>query len=65
MLAKAVIAASTLGIFDALEQGPLTAGEIASRCETDRDATEGSCGLSAGVSICTSALLLSYGHSID
>ena len=40
MLAKAVIAASTLGIFDALEQGPLTAGELASRCETDRDATE-------------------------
>ncbi|MBB5060360.1 ubiquinone/menaquinone biosynthesis C-methylase UbiE [Granulicella aggregans] len=40
MLAKAVIAASSLGIFDALEQGPLAAGGVASRCETDPDATE-------------------------
>jgi ubiquinone/menaquinone biosynthesis C-methylase UbiE len=40
LLAKTVIAATAIGIFDALEAGPLTAAEIAERCGSDRKATE-------------------------
>ena len=40
LLAKTVIAATAIGIFDALETGPLTAAEIAERCGSDRKATE-------------------------
>jgi len=40
LLAKTVIAATAVGIFDALETEPLTAGEIAERCGSDRKATE-------------------------
>jgi hypothetical protein len=40
LLAKTVIAATAVGIFDALETGPLTAVEIAERCGSDRKATE-------------------------
>jgi len=40
LLAKAIIAATTIGIFDALETGPLTAAEIAERCGSDANATE-------------------------
>ena len=32
LLAKTVIAATTIGIFDALEKGPLTAAQVAERC---------------------------------
>lgn len=40
LLAKTVIAATAVGIFDALETAPLTAAEIAKRCESDPKATE-------------------------
>src|ERR1700730_5795258 len=40
LLAKTVIAATAVGIFDALETEPLTAAEIAARCGSDRKATE-------------------------
>lgn len=40
LLAKTVIAATAVGIFDALETGPLTAAEIAERCGSDGKATE-------------------------
>jgi hypothetical protein len=40
LLAKTVIAATAVGIFDALETEPLTAAEIAERCGSDRKATE-------------------------
>jgi ubiquinone/menaquinone biosynthesis C-methylase UbiE len=40
LLAKTIIAATTIGIFDALETGPLTAAEIAERCGSDTKATE-------------------------
>ena len=40
LLAKAIIAATTIGIFDALEAEPLTAAEIAQRCGSDTNATE-------------------------
>ena len=38
-LARAVMAGVELGLFEALEQAPLSAGEIALRCGTDRGAT--------------------------
>lgn len=40
LLAKAIITATTIGIFDALETEPLTAAEIAERCGSDANATE-------------------------
>ena len=40
LLAKTIIAATAIGIFDALETGPLTATEIAERCGSDAKATE-------------------------
>lgn len=40
LLAKTIIAATTIGIFDALETEPLTATEIAERCGTEAKATE-------------------------
>lgn len=40
LLAKTVIAATAVGIFDVLETEPLTAAEIAARCGSDRKATE-------------------------
>lgn len=40
MLARAVIAASALHVFDALDGKPLTAVEVADRCGTDPGATE-------------------------
>lgn len=40
LLAKTIIAATAIGIFDALETGPLTATEIAERCGSDATATE-------------------------
>jgi SAM-dependent methyltransferase len=40
MLARAVIAASALHVFDALERKPLTAVEVADLCGTDPGATE-------------------------
>src|SRR5437660_559985 len=40
LLAKTVIAGAAVGVFDALETGPLTAGEIAQRCGSDPRATE-------------------------
>jgi ubiquinone/menaquinone biosynthesis C-methylase UbiE len=40
LLAKTIIAATTIGIFDALDAEPLTAAEIAERCGSDRKATE-------------------------
>jgi SAM-dependent methyltransferase len=40
LLAKTVIAATAVGIFDALETEQLTAAEIAERCGSDRKATE-------------------------
>jgi SAM-dependent methyltransferase len=40
LLAKAVIAGTALGVFDALERGALPTSEISRRCKTDRAATE-------------------------
>lgn len=40
LLAKTVIAATAIGIFDALEEEPLTAAEIAERCGSHPGATE-------------------------
>jgi SAM-dependent methyltransferase len=40
LLAKTIIAATAVGIFDALEAEPLTVAEIAERCESDPKATE-------------------------
>src|SRR5689334_21433884 len=40
LLAKTVIAATAVGIFEALETEPLTAAEIAERCGSDPMATE-------------------------
>jgi hypothetical protein len=40
LLAKTVIAATAVGIFDALEAEPLTAAEIAKSCGSDAKATE-------------------------
>lgn len=40
LLAKTVIAATAVGVFDALEEKPLTAVEIAERCGSDPKATE-------------------------
>jgi len=40
LLAKTIIAATTIGIFDVLETEPLTAAEIAERCGSDANATE-------------------------
>jgi hypothetical protein len=40
LLAKTVITATALGIFDVLEGEPLTAADIAERCESDPKATE-------------------------
>jgi ubiquinone/menaquinone biosynthesis C-methylase UbiE len=40
LLAKTVIAATAIGIFDALEAEPLTVAEIAERCGSDPKATE-------------------------
>jgi SAM-dependent methyltransferase len=39
MLARAIMAGTKLGIFEALAAGPLTCDEIAERCGTDRRAT--------------------------
>jgi len=39
LLARTIMAATQLGIFDALERGPLTAEEVARRCDTDAAAT--------------------------
>jgi SAM-dependent methyltransferase len=39
-LARVLMAATRLGVFDALEDQPLAAGEIARRCSTDPHATE-------------------------
>jgi len=40
LLAKTVMAATAVGVFDALEKGPLTASEVAQWCCTDLVATE-------------------------
>ena len=40
LLAKTVMAATAVGVFDALERGPLTASEAAKWCRTDLGATE-------------------------
>jgi SAM-dependent methyltransferase len=40
LLAKTVIAATAVGVFDALETGPFTAIEVAERCGCDAAATE-------------------------
>jgi ubiquinone/menaquinone biosynthesis C-methylase UbiE len=40
LLARTIIAATAIGIFDALEAGPLTPAEIAERCGSDPKATE-------------------------
>jgi SAM-dependent methyltransferase len=40
LLAKTVITGAAVGVFDALEAGALTAGEIAERCGSDPRATE-------------------------
>lgn len=40
LLARAIGVATKLGVFEALVSDPLTAGEVASRCETDARATE-------------------------
>lgn len=40
LLAKTVIAGAAVGVFDALETGPLTAAEIAQRCGSDPRATD-------------------------
>jgi ubiquinone/menaquinone biosynthesis C-methylase UbiE len=40
LLARTIIAATAIGIFDALETGPLTPAEIAERCGSDPKATE-------------------------
>ena len=40
LLAKTIIAATAIGIFDALEAEPLTATEIAERCGSEAKATE-------------------------
>lgn len=40
LLAKTIIAATSIGIFDALGPEPLTAAEIAERCGTEAKATE-------------------------
>jgi len=40
LLAKTIIAATTIGIFDALETEPLTAAEIAEKCGSEAKATE-------------------------
>jgi len=40
LLAKTVIAATAIGVFDVLETEPLTAVEIAERCGSDPEATE-------------------------
>jgi ubiquinone/menaquinone biosynthesis C-methylase UbiE len=40
LLAKTIIAATSIGVFDALEAEPLTAAEIAERCGSDPKATE-------------------------
>jgi Dimerisation domain len=39
MLARAIMAGTKLGIFEALATGPLTGTEVADRCGTDRRAT--------------------------
>jgi SAM-dependent methyltransferase len=39
MVARAVFVATKLGVFDTLEQKPLTAAEVATRLGTDREAT--------------------------
>ncbi len=39
LLARSVMAATKLGVFEALADGPLTARETAARCATDEDAT--------------------------
>jgi SAM-dependent methyltransferase len=38
--ARSIHAGVELGVFDALRDGPLAAGELASRCRLDREATE-------------------------
>lgn len=40
LLARAVMAGTSLGVFDALASGPLTAGEVAARCGADAGATD-------------------------
>jgi len=40
LLAKTVIAATAIGVFDVLETEPITAVEIAERCGSDPEATE-------------------------
>src|SRR6478735_7755298 len=40
LLAQSVITATRLGIFEALEKGPLCAREVATRCDADPDAME-------------------------
>ncbi|HYN88606.1 MAG TPA: methyltransferase [Ardenticatenaceae bacterium] len=39
LLARTVMSATKLGIFEALAEGPLTAGEVAARCDTHPAAT--------------------------
>jgi SAM-dependent methyltransferase len=40
LLARTVITGTALGVFDALERGPLSAFEVSSHCRTDQQATE-------------------------
>jgi hypothetical protein len=40
LLARSIMTATKMGIFEALENGPLSADEIARRCNTDLRATE-------------------------
>jgi SAM-dependent methyltransferase len=39
LLSRTVVSGSVIGVFDALDEGPRTAEEIATRCGTDRRAT--------------------------
>ena len=39
LLARTVMTATKLGLFEALADGPLTAGQVASRCDSDPRAT--------------------------
>jgi hypothetical protein len=40
LLAKTVMAGTSLGVFDVLQEGALTVGEISTRCESDTPAME-------------------------
>src|SRR5690348_4483923 len=49
LLAQSVITATRLGVFEALEAGPLDAREVATRCDADPQAMEKLLGALAGM----------------